>query len=175
MTTGRGVTQYCGHNFPSIVEAQWAVFFETRGEVWHYDREATWGLVNAQHYRPQFALPRLDAYFEVQRPHDHQTRRSLQYDHPEIKEPVVYLAVGDLPDERQLGTTGWWDPGRSQGVRNLTPGDDWKAWFPPDYPDVLRAMEFARTTKFGPAIPEGRRTGEGIRDIPKQERERHPR
>ena len=174
MTAGHGFTQYRGHNFPAIVEAQWAVFFDALSDTWRYDQEAEWGLTNTQHYQPQFFLPRLNAHLEVQRLDDHQTRQFLQHYYPEMEEHVVYLAVGDLPDEQQLGTAGWWDPRRDQGVRSLTTGYDWEAWFPPSYPDVLRAIEVARTKEFESAIPRGRQPGEEVMDIPEREREQRP-
>ena len=116
MTAEDGITQYRGRNFLTVVEAQWAGFFQTIGDPWDYDPVAELLLANPQHYLPQFSLPRLGAYLEVQRLDDHRTRQPLQHSHPEIEEPVVYLAVRELPDEAQLGTTGWWDPGRGQGV-----------------------------------------------------------
>jgi hypothetical protein len=174
MVNGQSVTQHGGHNFPTVVEAQWAVFFDTMNDPWFYDQEAEWGLANAQHYRPQFSLPRLNAYLEVQRVDDHRIRQPLQHYYPGIEEPVVYLAVGELPDEQQLGTTGWWDPGCGQGVRKLIPGDDWEDWFPPDYPNVLQAIRVARTMEFESAVPPVRQAGEEVRDIPVREREQRP-
>lgn len=176
MAAGHCFTQYRGHNFLTVVEARWAVFFDglPTGEVWHYDHEAGWGLANTRHYRPQFFLPRLGAYLEVQRPDDHQSRQPLRHYDPEIEEPIVYLAVGDLPDERQLRLAGWWDPDSGQGVRNLTQGFEWEAWFPPDSDGVLRAIEVARTTEFVSAIPLLRQPGEEITDIPERDREQRP-
>jgi hypothetical protein len=143
----QGVTQYRGYSFLTVVEARWAVFFDTVRHDWDYDAEAEWGLFNAEHYRPQFFLH--GAYLEVQRPDDDRTRRPQLHYYPEIEEPVVYLAVGDLPDERQLSATGWWDSKRRSGVMKLTPGDDWNQCFPLDYPDVRQAIEIARTVEFG--------------------------
>ena len=151
--TGQGFTLYGGHNFRTIVEARWAAFFDAQRDPWDYDPEAGWGLGNEQHYRPQFCLPRLDGYLDVQRPGDHRTRQPLQHYYPEIEEYPVYLAVGDFPDEQQLRATGWWDSERGQGVKNLTPCYDWGDWFPPDYGEVLRAVEVARTKEFGPEMP----------------------
>lgn len=167
-----GITQYRGYNFLTAVEARWAVFFDTLDRSWDYDPKAEWGLFNAQHYRPQFLLPSLNAYLEVQRPDDDQNRRPLQHYDPEIQEPVVYLAVGDLPDERQLSTTGWWDPKRHSGVMSLTPGFDWNKLFPPDYPDVLRAIEVARAKEFELGIPFARPPDKEAKGMPERERER---
>lgn len=168
---GHGLTQYGEHNFTTLVEAQWAVFFDAMNERWLYDQDAEWGLANAQHYRPQFCLPRLNAYLEVQRPDDHRIRQPLEHYYPETEEPVVYLAVGELPDELWLSTTGWWGPSCARGVVKLTPGDDWNQWFPPDYSNVLHAIEFARTKEFEPAVPLRRQPREEVRGIPERERE----
>lgn len=175
MTAGDGIVLYFGRNFLTVVEAQWAVFFETMDDPWDYDPAAEWVLTNPQHYRPQFSLSRLGAYLEVQRLDDRRTRQPLQHHYPEIEEPPVYLAVGDPPDEQQLRNTGWWDPVRLQGVRKLTPGYDWEAWFPPDSSSVLRAIEVARTEEFGSAIPQMRQPGgREVKDIPEREREERP-
>lgn len=145
----QGPTLYRGYNFPTVVEARWAVFFDALGDPWDYDSKAEWGLFNPQsYYRPQFLLPRLTAYLEV-RPDDDRTRQPLLHYDPEIEEPIVYLAVDNLPDERQLGAIGWWDSERRRGVMSLVPCSGWEMWFPPDYPDVVRAIEVARTEEFG--------------------------
>lgn len=151
MTFGQDFISYGGYLFLTVVEARWAVFFDTLNDLWVYDREAEWGLANAQHYRPQFSLPRLNGYLEVQRPDDNRTRQPLHHDYPEIEEHVLYLAVGDFPDEQQLGATGWWNPRRGQGITKLTRrcfDFDWGKWFPPNYPDVLQALEAARAKEF---------------------------
>lgn len=174
MTPGQDFILYGGKTFLAVVEARWAVFFDALNHPYYYDPEAEWGLPNAQHYRPQFSLPRLNGYLEVQRFDDHRTRQPLQHYYPEIEEHAAYLAVGDLPDEQQLGAIGWWDPGRSQGVMKLTPCFDWGEWFPPNYPDVLEALEVARTEEFTTGIPSLRQPEEEVRDIPEREREQPP-
>lgn len=174
MTAGDGLTQYSGHTFLTVAEAQWAVFFESTKTRWRYDPNAEWGLPNEQHYRPQFSLPRLNGYLEVQRPDDYRIREPLLHYHPEIEEPAVYLAVGDLPDERQLGVNGWWDSERRRGVMNLTPCFEWQMWFPPNSSEVLRALELARIKEFESAVPPARQPAEEIKDIPQREREQRP-
>ncbi|MDQ3762223.1 MAG: hypothetical protein M3460_11210 [Actinomycetota bacterium] len=174
MTTGEGPVPYGEHLFLTVAEARWAVFFDAKGDPWHYDPRAEWGLGNEQHYRPQFSLPRLSAYLEVQRPDDHRTRHVLHHYDPEIEEHHVYLAVGDLPDEQQLATTGWWDSERDQGVMMLTPSFEWEKWFPPDRPRVLQALEAAKTKEFGPAVPLERQPEEEVSEIPEREREQRP-
>ena len=154
--TGQGFAPYGGRNFFTIVEARWAVFFDAQRDPWDYDPKPERGLGIEQHCRPQFFLPGRDAYLEVQRPDDHQTRQFLSQFYPEV-EPSVYLAVGDFPDAQQLRATGWWDDERGQGVTRLNPSHDWGEWlewgdlFPPN--DVLRAVEAARTKEFGPEMP----------------------
>jgi hypothetical protein len=172
-TLGDGPIRYSGHSFLTVAEAQWAVFFHAAETGWHYDANAEWGLSNAQRYRPQFFLPRLKGYLEVQRPDDHRVRQPLLHDCPEIEEPAVYFAVGDLPDERQLSITGWWDSERHRGVMNLTPCFGWEMWFPPNSFQILAAMEVARTKELE-SVPLARQPMEEVRDIPEREREQRP-
>lgn len=175
MTDGGVFIQYGGHNFPTIIEARWVVFFDALRNTWHYDAEAEWGLPNApHHYQPQFFLPRIDAYLEVQRPGDDRIRRPMLHYHPETEEEVVYHAIGDLPDERQLATVGWWDRTHGRGVRNLTAGYEWGDWFGTENPEVLYALEVARDKEFESAIPLARPPDEEVLGIFEREREQRP-
>jgi hypothetical protein len=174
MITEDGPTQYSGRNFLTVVEARWAVFFDATKTLWHYDPDSEWGLPNQQYYRPQFSLPGLNGYLEVRGPNDHQIPEPQLYYHPEVDEPAIYLAVGDLPGERQLAVTGWWDSECHRGVMELTHCFEWKMWFPPNSPEVLRALELARIKEFEPAVPPARQPEEEVRDIPEREREQQP-
>lgn len=184
MTPGQGFIPHGGYRYGEYIflteaEARWAVFFAALRVRCHYDPSGDWGLGNAQHYQPQFRLPdpprasgdSQPSYFEVQRPDDDRIRHALRDYHPEIKEHAVYLAEGDLPDEQQLGATGWWDPGRRQGVWELTPCFEWEMWFPCASPAVLQALEAARAQEFASGIPSARQPEEGLREIPERERE----
>jgi hypothetical protein len=178
MIDGEGATEFDGCSFPTRAEAQWAVFFETYRTTWYYLPEG-WPTGNEEHYRPQFWLIERKAYLEVQRPDDHSERRPLRHVEPKIEEPTVYLSMGGIPTLDQLRAEGWWDPRQRRGIMNLTPGYDWGHWFPPDFPDVIAAVEAAWAEKFEsptvhPPVPPPRTSGEGVNDIPEWEREHPP-
>ena len=174
MTSGHDYISYGGYLFLTEVEARWAVFFDALNDPDPWDYEPLgYDLRNPQHYRPQFSLPRLKGYLEV-RPDDNSARRPLPQCYPEIEEHAIYRAVGDFPDKQQLGATGWWDPMRRQGVRELTRCFEWEMWFPPNYPDVLQAVEVAGAQELKRGIPSARQPDEEVRDIPEREREQRP-
>lgn len=56
-------THYAGCRFRSRLEARWAVFFDTLGVAWEYERQ---GLeVNGKSYLPDFWLPNEQMHIEV--------------------------------------------------------------------------------------------------------------
>jgi hypothetical protein len=91
MTPGQDFILYGGKTFLAVVEARWAVFITTT-------RKRNGACLTLSTIGPQFSLPRLNGYLEVQRFDDHRTRQPLQHYYPEIEEHAAYLAVGDLPD-----------------------------------------------------------------------------
>lgn len=160
MTSGQDSTEYDGCEFHTRTEAQWAVFFETYQTTWYYEPEG-WPTGNEEHYRPQFWLIEREAYLEVQRPSDRRERHPMPHFEPEIEEPTVYLSMAGIPTEEQLSTVGWWDPRCRYGIMRLTPGYAWDALFPPTSPDVLAALQAARTETFEkPTAPEPRQPGQ---------------
>lgn len=57
-------TVYNGYRFRSRLEARWAVFFDTLGVEYEYEKEG-FDLGKSGKYLPDFYLPRLDCWFEV--------------------------------------------------------------------------------------------------------------
>jgi hypothetical protein len=57
-------TQYKGYRFRSRLEARWAVFFDTLGIAWEYEKEG-YDLGDAGWYLPDFWLPQVNMWAEV--------------------------------------------------------------------------------------------------------------
>jgi hypothetical protein len=57
-------TRYKGYRFRSRLEARWAVFFDTLGVRWEYEKEG-FDLGPAGWYLPDFWLPDLEVWLEV--------------------------------------------------------------------------------------------------------------
>jgi hypothetical protein len=90
-------TQYRGCRFRSRLEARWAVFFDTLGVQWEYEKEGF--ETSAGRYLPDFWLVRMAAWFEVKPgpPNDTEYRkmRALASAH----RPVI-VAAGSIGEER---------------------------------------------------------------------------
>jgi hypothetical protein len=57
-------TVYKGYRFRSRLEARWAVFFETLGLTWDYEREG-FTLEDGTRYLPDFYLTDWDLWVEI--------------------------------------------------------------------------------------------------------------
>lgn len=57
-------TRYKGYRFRSRLEARWAVFFDTLGITWEYEKEG-YDLGDAGWYLPDFWLPQVRMWAEV--------------------------------------------------------------------------------------------------------------
>jgi hypothetical protein len=57
-------TRYKGYRFRSRLEARWAVFFDTLGIEWVYEKEG-YSLGEVGPYLPDFWLPQVDMWAEV--------------------------------------------------------------------------------------------------------------
>lgn len=56
-------TEYKGHLFRSRLEARWAVFFDTIGLAWEYEKEGYEGC--GIRYLPDFYFPKYDIWGEI--------------------------------------------------------------------------------------------------------------
>jgi hypothetical protein len=57
-------TEYKGYRFRSRLEARWAVFFDTLGIAWEYEKEG-YDLGEAGWYLPDFWLPEWECFVEI--------------------------------------------------------------------------------------------------------------
>lgn len=57
-------TKYKGYNFRSRLEARWAVFFDSLGIKWEYEKEG-YALGDGIYYLPDFWLPKLECFIEI--------------------------------------------------------------------------------------------------------------
>jgi len=61
-------THYNGHRFRSRLEARWAVFFDSLGIEWEYEREG-YDLGSLGYYLPDFWFPKQNVWGEVKHAH----------------------------------------------------------------------------------------------------------
>ncbi|MGH3797743.1 MAG: hypothetical protein ACRDSP_22965 [Pseudonocardiaceae bacterium] len=169
MSIGQDAVSYAGCVFDTPTQAQWAFFFDTLGESWEYRPDGDWTLQRDRRNHPQFYVFRdldRDFYLEVRWLLDDRRRFDLQ-----STGDRVYLAVGAVPDSRQVIRHRWCDERRESGVVNLTVGPPWEEWFPPDDRAVRDALAKAHVHQFPLAMPFGRQGSEEVRGIPPRERQ----
>lgn len=138
-------TWHSGCMFRSRLEARWAVLLEALGAKWQYEPQG-WHLGDKLAYLPDFWIPHVSGFLEVRGLWDYRARAPLLM--AEIGEWPIYLALGGIPSERQLRSTGWFDESDQTGVVSLTQCYDWNGWFPADTPEVMAACERARSEHF---------------------------
>ena len=61
-------TTYKGYRFRSRLEARWAVFFDTLGIEWEYEKEG-FEFDDGTRYLPDFWLPGLQCWIEIKGEH----------------------------------------------------------------------------------------------------------
>lgn len=88
-------TVYAGYRFRSRLEARWAVFFDTLGIAWEYEKEG-YDLGEAGWYLPDFWLPDAFQWVEIkaQEPSDIEREKCrqlvLQQDNPTCTAVIAY-------------------------------------------------------------------------------------
>jgi hypothetical protein len=132
-------TRYKGYRFRSRLEARWAVFFDSAGIEWSYEREGY--EVDGKKYLPDFYLPKFDAFFEVKGTNDFD--EALLQGLSTGSEKKVILAVGDIPD-----TDNWAE--EWSGFTTFFPSDeaqqeDGVAW---GYEDVFLRCDGCRGIRY---------------------------
>jgi hypothetical protein len=102
-------TAYKGYRFRSRLEARWAVFFDSLGVCWEYEKEG-FDLGEEGWFLPDFWLPGLGVWFEVK------PEAPCEQDEKKIEglarqgNRAVVLAVGNIPDPDSLQAEGApWD------------------------------------------------------------------
>lgn len=120
-------TRYKGYRFRSRLEARWAVFFDTLGIAWEYEKEG-FDLGEAGWYLPDFWLPEQRCWIEVKgsRPSDADNAKcgalalASGFD--------VFVLIGEVP---RVVYDGWgpneeW-PGAANAIEKFFGGED-DAW-----------------------------------------------
>jgi hypothetical protein len=96
-------TTYKGCHFRSRLEARWAVFFDSLGVRWEYEREGF--ELRSRRYLPDFWLPEMDCFFEAkgQEPSDSEKQSALELSIESRK--LVALASGFMGvEELRVGS-----------------------------------------------------------------------
>lgn len=96
-------TEYSGYRFRSRLEARWAIFFDTMGIEWEYEKEG-YDLGNGTRYLPDFWLATYDAWLEV-KPDLNLTTEQV-YASPEFKKCDRLVDATGFPCLLVLGTPG---------------------------------------------------------------------
>lgn len=96
-------TIYKGFRFRSRLEARWAVFYDTLGIQWEYEKEG-FDLGNGIFYLPDFYIPHLNCWIEI--------KGENQYDSKKIdlfasqSNSPIYVFYGQIPDSDRLECSG---------------------------------------------------------------------
>lgn len=121
-------TKYKGYRFRSRLEARWAVFFDTLGVKWEYEKEG-YDLGEAGRYLPDFWLPEHESWVEIkgQRETEHEKELARKL-HMATTFPVYIFSgeIGYLAGETYV-VSGWYtgtDSSNSGGGL----GDDYGTW-----------------------------------------------
>lgn len=93
-------TRYKGYRFRSRLEARWAVFFDTLGLPWEYEKQG-FDFGGGLRYLPDFWLPTINAWFEVKgeaiSDEDEEKVKALRNN-----STAVIVATGSIGDETLL-------------------------------------------------------------------------
>lgn len=98
-------TKYKGYRFRSRLEARWAVFLDTLGVAWEYERQG-YSLPSGT-YLPDFWLPGLSAWLEIKGANPTNEERRLASDLAEHTGSSVYLFSGSVPGFNVEQTAGY--------------------------------------------------------------------
>lgn len=89
-------TRYKGYRFRSRLEARWAVFFETLGIPWEYEKEG-FDLGEAGYYLPDFWLPEQEYFIEVKGGHPTDEEECACQTLAKTSGYHVFILVGQIP------------------------------------------------------------------------------
>lgn len=126
-------TVYKGYRFRSRLEARWAVFFDSLGLHWEYEKEGF--DLNGKYYLPDFYLPHLDLWVEIKPgdpdnwPEDHcvfdylenllESDEDEEYNNSPIRNFIILVGV---PGEGPQDTSDSWP------YCGYIPGDCYYRW-----------------------------------------------
>lgn len=111
-------TNYKGYRFRSRLEARWAVFFDTLGLTWEYEKEG-FDLGDGKYYLPDFWLPQVRMWAEVKGEAFTDEQLSLCARLAEQSSRDVVLLLG-MPDFKAYPVLFYCDP--AEGEVNIYDG-----------------------------------------------------
>jgi len=100
-------TKYKGYRFRSRLEARWAVFFDTLGVKWEYEKEG-FDLGKVGKYLPDFWLPEFNCWIEVkgEKPTAEEVIKLMFLIYSQANKQKVYAAIlGGIPDANKVADT----------------------------------------------------------------------
>src|SRR6185295_18455101 len=91
-------TRYKGYRFRSRLEARWAVFFDSLGMEWEFEKQG-YDLPSGR-YLPDFWLPTFGrgTWFEVKGVEPTEEEQRLASELATATDRLVYMAVGEIPN-----------------------------------------------------------------------------
>lgn len=90
-------TVYNGYKFRSRLEARWAVFFDTLGIDYEYEKEG-FELCDGTKYLPDFWLPTLDCWFEVKGEYPTDAEKNKVENLSLLTNETCFIAYGKIPN-----------------------------------------------------------------------------
>lgn len=100
-------TRYAGCLFRSRLEARWAVFFDTLGIRWEYEKEG-YDLGEAGWYLPDFWLPRPQCFVEIKGVECSDKDRIKCETLHKQSGFSVFIAVGNIGEHQWIEFGGYW-------------------------------------------------------------------
>ena len=89
-------TVYNGYRFRSRLEARWAVFFDTAGIAYEYEKEG-FVLSDGTKYLPDFWLPQFECFFEVKGEYPTSNEKEKARLLSLATKRNTYIAYGEIP------------------------------------------------------------------------------
>ena len=122
-------TIYHSCRFRSRLEARWAVFFDSLGIKWEYEKEGY--DIGGMRYLPDFYLPHLECFFEVKGdPREVGTESTLYEEIPEAISKAIPLSMetskpvyilSTIPDPEEIETIPY--PAINEGIVAVSGND----------------------------------------------------
>lgn len=102
-------TTYRGYKFRSRLEARWAVFFQTLGFAWEYEKEG-FELTNGDRYLPDFYLNDLKLWVEIKPDWDcAELENNWEQFYHDKQEGILLLVGVPTADDNLVGRLLAWD------------------------------------------------------------------
>lgn len=98
-------TFYRGCRFRSRIEARWAVFYDTLGIKWEYEKEG-FDLGEAGYYLPDFWIPHLECWIEIKGGYPTNDECHKIFTLSEMTGNMGYIFWGEIPDPGKVTDSG---------------------------------------------------------------------